>query len=529
MSEKPTADWGADSHSGSRIVNEDFIAFTRYDDETEIAQKGICLVVTDGSSSARCGQRAAQLAAFKVLESYYSQQTSPDPKTALRFGVQSALSLLEYESAQTKCDGMSVSVAAAAIYDGQMHVAWVGNARAYVLRNGHINTLTTPDIINPSSPFLLGPAQGILESTLPVEGGDRIILCTDGIYQVLNDEAIATLATNPQRPEDAAHALIQGALAQHTHDNASAIVFDNGKALVKHTPKPVAPLRRPGFQLVPIVAATLGIILFVAGSATLLSRRTRSTLPAVPAVATEVQQVEAAPAAVAEALDPSAGQPTDPVPASEPTISEAAALIATEAPLPSETPLPEPTVTPLPLPTEAEAEAVVQATDALTRTGMQIRVQSEPVSSPTAILIRPSPTRLLPTRLPPTASPTRRIPTATRIASTRVPATVGPTPTRRRPRPTVVPTVIAIQPTVAPVQPTAYPTDVPKPHNPPPQPQPTARPTDPPPPPPTARPTDPPPPPPTARPTDPPPPPPTDPPPPPTKAPPPPPSDVQSP
>ena len=165
MTEKLTADWGADSHSGSRIVNEDFIAFTRYDDETEIAKKGICLVVTDGSASVRCGQRAAQMSAFKILESYYGRQTIQDPKLALRTSLESALTLLDRESIYSKCDGMAVSIAAAAIFNGLLHVAWVGDARAYVLRNGQIMSLTTAGDTVQDPRFLLGPARGILETS----------------------------------------------------------------------------------------------------------------------------------------------------------------------------------------------------------------------------------------------------------------------------------------------------------------------------------------------------------------------------
>ena len=474
MTDKLTADWGADSHSGSRIVNEDFIAFTRYDDETEIAKKGICLVVTDGSASTRCGQRAAQMAAFKILESYYGRQTIQDPKLALRTSLENALTLLDRESMHSKCDGMAVSIAAAAIFNGLLHVAWVGDARAYVLRNGNISTLTSTNDPLQDSRFLLGPARGILETSKQVESGDRIILCTDGIYRVLNDNAIATLATAPDRPEEAAQALIQGALAQHTNDNASAIVFDNGKALVKHTAT-AANLPRTNLRWIPMALATLGIVLFVAGSATLLSRRT--TRPAaIPAVAPASTNATEA-LSTAAAIDPSAGQTE-----ADPTATQAAVSVAaiqkaapsativppTPTALPTETPLPptatvEPTATPAPSLTPLSVVTRAQAVGKnLHNTDTQPIAISVPATRVPVSTARPN-RRVRPTRMPP--SPTVQI-----IPITAVPEpTSAPPPQPEPPQPPQPP-----QPTPLPrptdVPPTAPPPPPSKPLPPPPPP-----------------------------------------------------------
>ncbi len=473
MTEKLTADWGADSHSGSRIVNEDFIAFTRYDDETEIAKKGICLVVTDGSASVRCGQRAAQMSAFKILESYYGRQTIQDPKLALRTSLENALTLLDRESIYSKCDGMAVSIAAAAIFNGLLHVAWVGDARAYVLRNGQIMSLTTVGDTVQDPRFLLGPARGILETSKSVESGDRIILCTDGIYRVLNDNAIATLASNPVRPEDAAQALIQGALAQHTNDNASAIVFDNGTAMVKHTPKP-QPAVRPNMQWIPLLSAALGIILFVAGSATLLSRRTIRNVALAPSpVATNATQ-----ALSALLIDPSAGIP-EATQTTQDTASNSAAIPAAEI-APSETSVP-PTVTPQSTETKVPATAPT-TTRVTTATGVivgAVVTRVEMIGNSTQngdIGARPATRAVIPTSVRPTSLPST-------VHAVVPKATARPTakPTRRAP-PRVLPTVV--QPTTAPTA-IAAPTDAPKPTEAPPPPPPPVEPTAVPPPPPT--------------------------------------------
>ncbi len=488
MTEKLTADWGADSHSGSRIVNEDFIAFTRYDDETEIAKKGICLVVTDGSASVRCGQRAAQMAAFKILESYYGRKSIQDPKLALRISVESALSLLDRESLHSKCDGMAVSIAAAAIFNGLLHVAWVGDARAYVLRDGQITTLTGTSLLDPIQDprFLIGPARGILEVSKPVESGDRVILCTDGIFRVLNDNAIARLTTSLIRPEEAAQALIQGALAQHTNDNASAIVFDNGTALVEHTAQPAAATARANLRWIPMALAALGIVLFVAGSAALLSRR--SIRPAAPtADATPIESVSVPSLA---AVDPANGIAEATVttgPIDVPTVAavvEVTAIPATEIPPtetavpPTDTPLP-PTVTPLPT---ATAIPLPTQTPVATVTHVQ-RSGNTPKTNTTAATALPPTRVILPTTtvLRPTARPTSHRPRPTRTPLPPMPTAALPMPTDEPPRPTDVPKPPdppQPQPTTPPVVPTdppVIPTNPPPPTKPlPPPPPPNA-------------------------------------------------------
>lgn len=74
----------------------------------------------------------------------------------------------------------------------------------------------------------LGSAEGIHPDffTLPVLQGDRLLLCTDGINGMIDDEVIAKVLTEVPDAQDAADTLVVCALAAGGHDNATAVVID---------------------------------------------------------------------------------------------------------------------------------------------------------------------------------------------------------------------------------------------------------------------------------------------------------------
>ena len=54
---------------------------------------------------------------------------------------------------------------------------------------------------------------------------DVLLLCSDGLWEMVRDQQIAAIMTTPTpNPSDTAHALIQAALAGGGEDNVSAIV-----------------------------------------------------------------------------------------------------------------------------------------------------------------------------------------------------------------------------------------------------------------------------------------------------------------
>lgn len=61
---------------------------------------------------------------------------------------------------------------------------------------------------------------------LPVQDGDRILVCSDGLTGELSDEHMFRILSTSEKPQDAVDALIKEALLSGGRDNVTAIVVD---------------------------------------------------------------------------------------------------------------------------------------------------------------------------------------------------------------------------------------------------------------------------------------------------------------
>jgi PPM family protein phosphatase len=60
--------------------------------------------------------------------------------------------------------------------------------------------------------------------SLAAQQGDSLLICSDGLYNVLDDRAIASLLEEAGTAQDACKALIEAANARGTYDNITAAV-----------------------------------------------------------------------------------------------------------------------------------------------------------------------------------------------------------------------------------------------------------------------------------------------------------------
>jgi len=61
---------------------------------------------------------------------------------------------------------------------------------------------------------------------LPVESGDRLLICSDGLTSEVSDAHIYTILNSTERPQDAVQGLIQAALRSGGRDNITVLVVD---------------------------------------------------------------------------------------------------------------------------------------------------------------------------------------------------------------------------------------------------------------------------------------------------------------
>jgi len=211
------------------------------------------LVVADGMGGAKAGERASQEAVAVIKRNLIEEglPTADNARDRLREAVTLANKAI-FEKSRTSPDmeGMGCTVVIVLVIDDVYWVASVGDSRAYLVRGSENYQLTddhtwvnarvregllTPEqAANHSLRHVLDRALGT-EETIEVdvwpddvlESGDILILCTDGLYGVVEDKAIAQIAQleGQRTVDDAANALVQQALQAQTHDNTSVVVL----------------------------------------------------------------------------------------------------------------------------------------------------------------------------------------------------------------------------------------------------------------------------------------------------------------
>lgn len=219
--------------------------------ETTRSEPGAALlIVADGMGGAQAGEQASR-EAVSVIRQELMMGSLPEPSAAgerLRLAIESAnASIFSRAQSARELEGMGCTVVAVLILDDVYWIASVGDSRVYLVREDQVLQLTddhtwvnarvregvlTPEqAANHSLRHVLDRALGTRPSVeidiRPdefLEEGDMLVLCTDGLYGVLDDQTIADIASRPGAQE-AAEKLVAEALAADTHDNVSVIVL----------------------------------------------------------------------------------------------------------------------------------------------------------------------------------------------------------------------------------------------------------------------------------------------------------------
>jgi serine/threonine protein phosphatase PrpC len=212
--------------------------------------RGPLLVVCDGMGGSEGGEVASDLAAGTVWKEMYAAQATTDPEVfarLLRRAVRAANRRV-YQQArrQVSLRGMGTTVSAAGFVADRLVIATIGDSRAYVLRSGvftqvsrdqslvsalvSAGQLTMDDARAAQAQSAILQAVGVTEDVDPslsmvdLRRGDRVLLCTDGLYNQLGESAVAAILMSARPPEHLARALVDAARAAGGADNITAVV-----------------------------------------------------------------------------------------------------------------------------------------------------------------------------------------------------------------------------------------------------------------------------------------------------------------
>ena len=228
------------SFRGGRPHNEDALGKREPRAAAMLASRGRLYIVADGMGGHRAGEVASGLAVETVLDAYY--RSGESPAVSLSSAIEAANSRIAQAGASDEeRAGMGCTVVACALHGAEATIGHVGDSRAYLLRAGAVRRLTRDhlyviDVFGLSEDaaassrgrHVLSRALGVDEQvkvdlvTIPIAAGDRLLLCTDGVTNVVTDDEIGVLLARPS-PRAAVRRLLALARLRRTRDNASAI------------------------------------------------------------------------------------------------------------------------------------------------------------------------------------------------------------------------------------------------------------------------------------------------------------------
>ena len=224
-----------------REINEDSGRMVRPSDPALLAAKGTLVVVADGMGGHSAGEVASQMAADVVGRVYY--ETGAEPGEALRHAVAEANRRIhEAAAADASRQGMGTTCTALALCGGRAYAAHVGDSRLYMLRAGQlyqlsedhsaVNEMVKLGIITKEQARThedknvilraLGTSPEVEVSVLDpfaLREGDQFLLCSDGLYDLVLDEEIASVLEGAEDIHAAGERLIAMAKERGGHDN----------------------------------------------------------------------------------------------------------------------------------------------------------------------------------------------------------------------------------------------------------------------------------------------------------------------
>ncbi len=233
-----------------RENNEDSLLVGSGEDETLFA-------VADGIGGFEAGEVASSLA-VGVLEKMESNDSFESAAKEANRRIRAAA------KGDESLSGMGTTIVAVRFGGTRQkpvaEVAHVGDSRAYLLRGGELKPITEDHSLvaelvrsgdltraeaseHPQRNLItraLGAEEEVAVDTavLPVEAGDRLLLCSDGLSDMVPEANVGEILSSARDPEGSARALIAAALEGGGADNITVVVIDVREEPAEEPPAP---------------------------------------------------------------------------------------------------------------------------------------------------------------------------------------------------------------------------------------------------------------------------------------------------
>jgi len=208
-------------------------------------------IVADGMGGHLAGECASHIT-VETIATGICNNSSTSLATAIEIAHKAVLQAAQNDSNMT---GMGSTVVAARLNEDKLDVAWVGDSRAYLWNGTKLHrisrdhsvvqdfidrgaltedeAMTSPNrgmITQAVGPALNNPLK-VAAVSLPVYRGQKVMLCSDGLTDLVTDHVITGIFSATNNIEKVASQLIHAALDAGGSDNITVICLELGDLL----------------------------------------------------------------------------------------------------------------------------------------------------------------------------------------------------------------------------------------------------------------------------------------------------------
>lgn len=233
-----------------RVKNEDSADFFCGENEDILREKGCLFFVADGMGGHLAGEVASKMALDIVSTEYFKPSNKGSLEKILAHAFKEAnRQIYEHADKHAECDGMGTTCTALVLLGDVLYYAHSGDSRAYLYRNDLLTRITedhtyVQELVNKGE---LSPAEArkhphrnILTSAMgtstefrvdtgkwpvKIEKDDRLLICTDGLHDALDEHEIARVLGEKPVAE-AADEFVHKANSRGGLDNITVIVVE---------------------------------------------------------------------------------------------------------------------------------------------------------------------------------------------------------------------------------------------------------------------------------------------------------------
>ena len=215
------------------------------------------LVVADGMGGHAKGEEASKIALSAISRSVISELVNDTPFTKLlEQGIQNAnQDILDHTARQPESSGMGTTSICAIVEGNTVHLANVGDSRAYVISDDEIRRVTK-DHSYVQSLVDAGkiteeesrehPQKNVIERAvgidtsieadtmrLTLDSDESLLLCCDGVIAHLPDDDIHKIIRDSSDPQTACQKIVDMANERGGSDNISLIILSSESSDIK--------------------------------------------------------------------------------------------------------------------------------------------------------------------------------------------------------------------------------------------------------------------------------------------------------